>query len=228
MADLLATIQQKLKAPKSQYNDFGKYKYRNCEDILEALKPLLGDTALVITDDVVMVGNRCYVKATASLVKENVTIASTTAFAREPESKKGMDESQVTGAASSYARKYALNGLFAIDDARDADATNKHETQKETKPVEKKPQEEEQKPPGSLFGTIEKVEKKTGETKGKAWTRYGIHSGGSIYGTFDTKVGDKAALLEGQRVKLSYKQDGKYMTCTDIESAPEDEDRIPF
>ena len=227
MADLLATIQQKLKAPKSQFNDFGKYKYRNCEDILEALKPLLGDTALMITDDVVMVGNRCYVKATASLVKEGATIASTTAFAREPESKKGMDESQVTGAASSYARKYALNGLFAIDDARDADATNKPETHKEAKPVEKKLQEQSSEP-GSLFGIVEKVEKKVGVTKGKAWTRYGIFVDGKVYGTFDTKIGDKATDLEGQRVKVSYKQDGKYMTCTDLESAPEDEDRTPY
>ena len=128
MSDLtnkLASIQQTLKAPKGQVNTFGKYKYRSCEDILEAVKPLLGDLVLTISDDIVEVGGRVYVKATASLSSGSGNV-STTAFARESETKKGMDDSQITGSASSYARKYALNGLFCIDDTKDADATNQH------------------------------------------------------------------------------------------------------
>ncbi len=122
----LITIQSELKAPKSQYNAFGKYKYRKAEDILEAVKPLLKTQkcTLTITDDVIMVGNRIYIKATATIKNEKGESESTTAFAREDEMKKGMDGSQVTGAASSYARKYALNGLFAIDDNQDSDTTN--------------------------------------------------------------------------------------------------------
>jgi hypothetical protein len=129
MSDLtnkLATIQQKLKAPKGQVNKFGGYKYRSCEDILEAVKPLLGDLVLTISDDIVEVGGRVYVKATVSINSGSGSV-STTAFARESDTKKGMDESQITGAASSYARKYALNGLFCIDDTKDADATNQHD-----------------------------------------------------------------------------------------------------
>ena len=126
LTNKLATIQQKLKAPKGQVNTFGKYKYRSCEDILESVKPLLGDLVLTISDDIVEVGGRVYVKATASLSSGSGNV-STTAFARESETKKGMDDSQITGSASSYARKYALNGLFCIDDTKDADATNEHE-----------------------------------------------------------------------------------------------------
>jgi hypothetical protein len=125
----LLIIQSKLKAPKSQYNSFGKYAYRNAEDILEAVKPLLLETKTVlnISDDVVMVGDRYYIKSTATLGDtEGTDLYSVHAFAREEESKKGMDGSQVTGAASSYARKYALNGLFAIDDTKDSDSTNQH------------------------------------------------------------------------------------------------------
>ena len=131
MSDLtnkLAMIQQKLKAPKSQVNTFATYKYRSCEDILEAVKPLLNDLVLTISDDIVEVGGRVYVKATASLSSGSGVI-STTAFARESLSKKGMDDSQITGSASSYDRKYALNGLFCIDDTKDADATNQHDKQ---------------------------------------------------------------------------------------------------
>lgn len=125
----LAEIQSRLKAPKGQFNKFGNYKYRSCEDILEALKPIMSEVgcSLTLTDDMVMVGDRIYVKATATLYDEDgKTIATTTAFAREEETKKGMDGSQITGASSSYARKYALNGMFCIDDAKDSDATNDH------------------------------------------------------------------------------------------------------
>lgn len=121
----LIQIQSELKAPKGQYNSFGKYKYRNCEDILEAVKPLLKKQGLAIrlSDDIVMIGSRYYVQATAEIT-DGETAVKSVAFAREEESKKGMDGSQVTGAASSYARKYALNGLFAIDDTKDSDTTN--------------------------------------------------------------------------------------------------------
>lgn len=130
VTEKLANIQKELHAPKSQKNTFGNYNYRSCEDILEAVKPLASDAgcAIVLTDEPVMVGERHYIKATAILrcgddVGQIVTV---TAYAMEPESKKGMDSAQVTGATSSYARKYALNGLFAIDDTKDADATNDH------------------------------------------------------------------------------------------------------
>lgn len=122
----LIEIQNKLKAPKGQYNNFGKYKYRSCEDILESLKPLLYEQKcqLTIVDDIIMIGNRIYVKAIVTIKNEAGETEVTTAFAREEETKKGMDSSQVTGAASSYARKYALNGMFCIDDTKDSDATN--------------------------------------------------------------------------------------------------------
>ncbi len=113
-------IQQNLKAKKNQRNTFGNYNYRSAEDILEAVKPLLGDTTLVVGDKMVNIGNRYYIKATAKLQNGKETIENT-AYAREPEIKKGMDEAQITGATSSYARKYAMNGLFAIDDTKDAD-----------------------------------------------------------------------------------------------------------
>lgn len=117
----VSLVQQKLKAPKTQYNSFGKYNYRNCEDILEGVKPHLGDMILTVSDDIVMVGDRIYVKATASITDGEHTI-SNSALARESLSKKGMDDSQITGTASSYARKYALNGLLLIDDTKDADS----------------------------------------------------------------------------------------------------------
>ena len=125
MKELIA-IQSELKAPKTQVNRFGGYKYRKAEDILEAVKPLLAKQkcTLIITDDIVLVGNRIYVKATATIKNEKGEFETSTGWAREEETKKGMDASQITGASSSYARKYALNGLFAIDDNADSDTTN--------------------------------------------------------------------------------------------------------
>lgn len=132
----LAYLQKELKAPKSQYNSFGGYKYRNCEDILEAVKPLLAkvECLVLLSDTVEQIGGRYYVKAVARLVdcendNQQIAVASS---AREEESKKGMDGSQITGASSSYARKYALNGLLAIDDAKDSDTTNKGVSASET------------------------------------------------------------------------------------------------
>ena len=126
----LMKIQSELKAPKGQYNSFGKYHYRSCEDILEGVKPLLvaNKATLRITDEVVMIGDRYYIKATAIIGDtESGEGISVSAFAREDETKKGMDLAQVTGSVSSYARKYALNGLFCIDDTKDSDSTNTHD-----------------------------------------------------------------------------------------------------
>ena len=133
--EVLSDIQARLNAPKGQYNSFGKYKYRSLEDIQAALKPLLAEHGAYVTnsDEVVMIGERYYVKATATLVAPESDVGggartiSATSFAREDDSKKGMDASQLTGATSSYARKYAMNALFAIDDTKDADATNTNE-----------------------------------------------------------------------------------------------------
>ncbi len=125
----LQGIQSSLKAPKGQTNKFGGYKYRSCEDILTALKPLLAEweCSLVIHDEIVEVGGRVYVKSTSTVTESHGdTVSEASAYAREAETKKGMDDAQITGSASSYARKYSLNGLFAIDDTKDADATNKH------------------------------------------------------------------------------------------------------
>lgn len=136
----LSIIQQELIAPKNQYNSFGKYNYRSCEDILEGLKPCLQKVKAAVTvhDEIVQVGERYYVKATATLHDaESDAFVENTAFAREEESKKGMDASQVTGATSSYARKYALNGLFCIDDVKDADTRdNRQKEAQEQKKAE--------------------------------------------------------------------------------------------
>lgn len=139
----LSKVQSELKAPKGQYNSFGKYKYRSCEDILEAVKPLNAKHGVVLTvgDEVVEISNRFYVKATAVFVDiESGEKIINTALAREDDSKKGMDGSQITGTASSYARKYCLNGLYCIDDTKDAD-TDEYRAQQEHKPQESKPQE---------------------------------------------------------------------------------------
>ena len=123
----MVKIQSELKAPKNQVNSFGKYKYRSCEDIIEAVKPILAKEGLYmnISDEIVEVGNKNYVKAVATIFDGENQISSS-AVARESIDKKGMDDAQQTGATSSYARKYALNGLFGIDDTKDADATNTH------------------------------------------------------------------------------------------------------
>ena len=147
----LANVQSALKAPKGQYNSFGKYKYRSCEDIVESVKPLLKANGLLLTltDEIVNIADRFYVKATATIIDtdkgESVSVS---AFAREEETKKGMDGSQVTGASSSYARKYALNGIFAIDDTKDSDSTNTHgqdapqqEAPKQEAPKQKTPRQ---------------------------------------------------------------------------------------
>lgn len=128
----LMAVQRDLKAPKGQFNDFGSYNYRSAEDIIEAVKPLLNENGLILnmTDDVVMIGDRIYIKATVSVIDvANGDTVTATAFAREAVAKKKLDDSQITGLASSYARKYALNGLFAIDDTKDADTNEYQQTQ---------------------------------------------------------------------------------------------------
>ena len=144
----LLTIQQKLKAPKSQFNKFGNYNYRNCEDILEAVKPLLAETnsTLILTDNVALVGSKVFVVATAVLTDKEGKQVTASAYACHADEQKGMADAQITGSASSYARKYALNGLFLIDDTKDADTTNdgtKVATKAEAKKTEatKKPTE---------------------------------------------------------------------------------------
>lgn len=124
----LTDIQTELKVPKNQYNSFGKYKYRSLEDITEAVRPHLKahECTLTMNDDVIVLGNRFYIKATATITNRDGEQVSVSAYAREPETKKGMDDSQITGTASSYARKYACNGLFCIDDSKDADMDEMH------------------------------------------------------------------------------------------------------
>ena len=143
----LSHIQNELKAPKNQFNKFGNYKYRSCEDILEALKPLCAKykATLIIYDEIVMIGDRYYVKAMAKLYDQETTeYIEAYAFARESQAKKGMDDSQVTGATSSYARKYALNGLFNIDDTKDFDTNEAHQqnTQKGNTQPKRQPQQQ--------------------------------------------------------------------------------------
>lgn len=145
----LQEIQHKLKAPKGQYNNFGKYRYRSCEDILEAVKPILYEVGctLTLTDTIVLIGDRYYIEATAWLKGED-TDEVVTAYAREAETKTGMDASQITGTASSYARKYALNGLFCIDDTKDADTDEYAEQtrkEKKTAPEQKKTEQKQTK-----------------------------------------------------------------------------------
>ena len=139
----LIEIQAELKAPKSQYNKFGGYNYRNCEDILEAVKPLCAKYEIVplLSDEIVMIGDRFYIKATAKVTDGKDEIA-TTAYARESKDKKGMDESQITGSTSSYARKYALNGLFCIDDTKDADFMDNSQNSKSQQQPKPQPAKE--------------------------------------------------------------------------------------
>ena len=143
----LLDIQDELKVPKSQYNNYGKYNYRNCEDILEAVKPICKKHKAVVflSDKLVINGERHYIEATATFVDvETNESIEVTAYAREEESKKGMDSSQVTGASSSYARKYALNGLFDVDDTKDSDFTNTKDNQADNRNQKEKPDEAKQ------------------------------------------------------------------------------------
>lgn len=155
----LTDIQKRLKAPKSNFNSFGKYNYRSCEDILEAVKPLLEDCTLFLSDEVVEIGGRVYVKSTATF-HDGKTETKVSAYAREADSKKGMDESQVTGTASSYARKYALNGLFLIDDTKDADTNEYAKAQKRSEPKKEKAEPVPEEPTQTPITPLQKVKLK--------------------------------------------------------------------
>lgn len=136
LTERLYKIQQDLDAPKGQWNDYSSYHYRSCEDILEGVKPLLDGLILTLSDDIIMVGDRVYVKATVT-ISDGENSISNTAMAREPLVRKGMDESQITGATSSYARKYACNGLFCIDDEKDADTKDNSKQKPANKSAQK-------------------------------------------------------------------------------------------
>lgn len=165
----LLKVQAELKAPKGQYNSFGKYKYRSCEDILEAIKPLAVQNKCVlnISDKLVYIGDRYYIEATATLTDiEDNTSASNTGYAREEEIKKGMDGSQITGTASSYARKYALNGLFCIDDTKDSDTD-------EFKKNQDKPQEKLEE---KYISALESLLVQKGVTTATICKKYGVET----------------------------------------------------
>jgi hypothetical protein len=174
----ITQIQQELKAPKSQYNSFGKYNYRNAEDIMEAVKPLLAkyDCSMYISDTIEEIGGRHYIKSTITFKppvsnapgNEPITI---TAYAREEETKKGMDGSQITGASSSYARKYALNGLFLIDDAKDSDYTNTHGKEEAT-PAQQEPAKQLLTPNHSNWNKVAEWLSKDGNTIGAIEKKY--------------------------------------------------------
>lgn len=168
----LREIQAKLKAPKGQRNTFGNYNYRSAEDILEAVKPLLADTGttLTLSDDIVEVGGRIYVKATATFYEPGNEPIAVTAFAREAEFKKGMDDSQITGTASSYARKYALNGLFLIDDTKDADTDEYQKRTRKTTPEKWASLEEKE----IAIGDIKALLKAAGKTEAAFLEHIGI------------------------------------------------------
>ena len=153
----LANVQAALKAPKGQYNAFGKYKYRSCEDIVESVKPLLKQNGLLLTmtDEIQNINDRFYIKATATITDiADGKCIEVSAYAREEESKKGMDGSQVTGASSSYARKYALNGIFAIDDNKDSDTTNTGDYEPKEEP---KQESKEQSPRKKLIARLNEL-----------------------------------------------------------------------
>lgn len=167
----LIKIQSELKAPKNQYNSYGGYKYRNSEDILEAVKPLLQkhDCIMTITDDILQVGNRIYIKATITLRNNDGEKVVVSAFAREDESRKGFDGAQLTGCSSSYARKYALNGLFLIDDTKDAD-TDEHQKQTTAKPKKAAKKDENDEMKDAILADIKKMQ--TREDLTKIWRGY--------------------------------------------------------
>ncbi len=198
---ILNKIQKELKAPKGQKNDFGKYNYRSCEDILEAVKPLLGDATLTLTDEMVMIGERFYVKATATLKggekleREEVSVS---AYARESLDKKGMDSAQITGAASSYARKYALNGLFCIDDTKDAD------TQDNTKPPQTTPKVASQKATGQICEVCKVdavINPKTGNPYCPNWKK---HKADGVFGAIISKLSESTQEFEEKLESVEY------------------------
>lgn len=176
----LLHIQQNLKAPKNQYNKFGDFHYRSCEDIQEAVKPLLKEVkvVLLVQDEVIQIGSRFYIKATAAIQDtESEDMISNTAYARESEEKPKMDAAQITGACSSYARKYALNGLFCIDDARDPDSQDGEKNQRS---AQKKPETAAGYINASEMNKLRKEAERTGITLAQVCERYKVKSANEL------------------------------------------------
>lgn len=239
---MLHIIQSEIKCAKEQINTFGNYNYRSCEDILEAAKPVLlkhGFT-VTLTDEIVLIGQRYYVRATATLTGKDTNV-SVTGYAREAETKKGWDESQITGAASSYARKYALNGLFALDDNKDADATNDHgktppakSPEAPKKPATPPPQTNTS--PNTVRGRVADVKKVNGTSKdGKPYTKTGIVlEDGNTYSCFGSPKdlsGNKIEKFDtGEEVEICFTQSGKYFNIVTIEKVTNnlDTEGLPF
>lgn len=200
--DVLHHIQKNLHAPKNQHNKFGGYNYRSCEDILEAVKKILPEGATVkVGDDLELIGSRIYVKATATL-KYKGEKESNTAYAREEETKKGMDAAQITGSASSYARKYALNGLFLIDDVKDPDS---NETKEEEKKEEKKKEPPKEDPKRAAYAKMREqiLDSHTLEVLSYVWTT--LENGQAINGIkmSDLPAEGKNGLLDAYKKKMS-------------------------
>lgn len=205
----LLSVQEKLKAPKSQNNNFGKYKYRSCEDILEAVKPLNVEAGLLLTisDEIELVDGRHYVKATCRVTDGTDEIV-VTASAREAGNKKGMDDAQVTGATSSYARKYALNGLYLIDDTKDADTDEyarqqKRGSQKQQKPKQNDQQNEFQENRKVTNDIMKKIAEETGKSIQEVGS-YLIHQA-------NEKLGRKDKALTPANIKIVYREAKKML-----------------
>lgn len=190
----LIEIQKELKAPKGQFNKFGNYKYRSCEDILEAVKPLCAKQGvqLTVSDELVLIGERYYIKATAKVTDGSETVE-VNAYAREEENKKGMDASQITGTASSYARKYALNGLFCIDDTKDADTDEFAAKTGKEKPKEEKPKTAAPNKSESYRNRVIKAAQERGMTMAEVAKDYGLN-GSTTEARFEEVLKD----LEGK------------------------------
>lgn len=203
MSDLVK-IQSELKAPKNQRNNFGNYNYRSCEDILEAVKPILAkyDASLTITDDIVQIGDRFYIKAEARLLLSNGDTWATNAFAREPISKKGMDDSQITGTASSYARKYALNGLFLIDDNKDAD-TNEYQGKEAVADLKKTEKVAAQRIDTTKMGAINQAAANAGIPLEKILEKFGLKSIGEMT---EEQFREASALIQKQKAIMEKKR----------------------
>jgi len=207
----LIEVQDKLRAPKDQKNTFANYKFRSCESILEAVKPLLKEQELYlsISDTIELIGTRFYVKATVTIETEEGEEHSVSAYAREEDSKKGFDSSQITGASSSYARKYALSGIFAIDDNRDSDATNDH---KEDKPEAPKstPQQAQTNPPKQEVKPKEKALIVVNNDKYQAALGYleknGLKSWEKVKESYTISLADEAQLLKDAGELIKSKQ----------------------
>ena len=189
MIKALGAIQAKLNAPKNQTNKFGGYDYRSCEDVLQAVKPLLAETHAVLrlNDELVLIGDRYYVKATAT-IDVNGESVSATAYAREADAKKGMDASQVTGATSSYARKYALNGLFCIDDNKDADTDENTSMRQSAQKQEQKPAAQPE-TDAATTGSQSTVNPPICADCGCEITKYGQYSAQAVAKTAKTRYG---------------------------------------